>query len=110
MRSDQARFQWSVHEALHYAERAIRYVGDQDIAELSRNSMAVDATVRCIEVIGETAVRAKKASPEIYAQHRELMFDELRDARNAAIQEYERVDPEDLSGRDEPRTPATRHT
>ena len=96
MRTDQAKFQWAVHEALHHAERAFDHIGSMSMQEFSRHPMAIDAVTRCIEVIGEAAGRAKKASAEIYAAHPELLFDDLREARNAAIHEYERVDPESL--------------
>ncbi len=98
MRSDQAKFQWAVHEALHHAERAFDHIGAMSMQEFSRHPMAIDAVTRCIGVIGEAAVRAKKASAQIYAEHPQLeqLFDDLREARNAAIHEYEHVDPESV--------------
>jgi uncharacterized protein with HEPN domain len=96
MRPEQAKFQWAVHEALHYAERALAHIGDMSPDEFAKDLKTFDAVTRCIEVIGEAGVRAKKASLEIYGSHPELMFDNLREARNEAIHEYERVDPKSL--------------
>ena len=43
MRTDQAKFQWAVHEALHHAERAFDHIGSMSMQEFSRHPMAIDA-------------------------------------------------------------------
>ena len=96
MRREQARLQIAIHEALFWGRRAIRHLGDATPLAFSEDEKTVDAVTRCVEVVGEAAVRAIAAHPGIVKSNPELFLREARDARNAAIHEYEKIEADNM--------------
>ncbi|ORE97769.1 HepT-like ribonuclease domain-containing protein [Aurantimonas sp. 22II-16-19i] len=96
MRREQARLQSAIHEALFWGRRALRHLGDATPLAFSEDEKTVDAVTRCVEVVGEAAVRAIAAQPDIVKSNAELFLREARDARNAAIHEYEKIEADNM--------------
>jgi len=70
---------------LESIEQIENYLRDIDYESFSENDMAVNATVRMLEVIGEAT---NNLSEEFKNNHSEIVFRDIIDMRNFLIHEY----------------------
>ncbi|MBU4257136.1 DUF86 domain-containing protein [Patescibacteria group bacterium] len=61
------------------------YLRDVDYKSFSKDDMMVNATVRCLEIIGEAV---NNLSKEFISRHAEIDFRDIIDMRNFLIHEY----------------------
>ena len=71
------------------AERAVRFLGDRDVAALSRDEMATYAIVRALEILGEAA---KRVPPEVRTRFPEVPWRAITATRDKVIHDYISVD------------------
>jgi uncharacterized protein with HEPN domain len=69
-------------------ERATGYVERMDSVAFQETSLAQDAAIRNIEIIGEAASRIQQQAPEFVAAHPELPWGKMRGMRNRMIHNY----------------------
>jgi uncharacterized protein with HEPN domain len=70
-------------------QRAMRYVGNLPSRQaLEEDSLAQDAIVRTIAVVGEAATRIRKIAPEFEALHPEIPWNQMRGIRNKVVHDY----------------------
>jgi uncharacterized protein with HEPN domain len=77
-------------DMLNAMRRAQRYVGELDPASFAANEMAVDATVRTLEIIGEAA---KQVPVEVQERESSVPWCEMARMRDRVIHGYHSVDP-----------------
>ncbi len=85
-RKDPVIFLEDILEAMNKVER---YTKDKDIEEFRSNSMAVDAVLRNLEVIGEAS---NNLSQEFREDHPDIPWKRMIGLRNVVIHEYFGVD------------------
>ncbi|HTA65448.1 MAG TPA: DUF86 domain-containing protein [Xanthomonadaceae bacterium] len=77
-------------EAIARASRYTEQAGSLEAFE--RDGLLQDATVRCIEIIGEAAGKIQKADPAFTAAHPEIPWAQMSAMRNRVIHGYFEVD------------------
>lgn len=82
-------WRFRVEDIIRAIEKTGSYAGGADYEAFTNNTMAVDAVIRNLEVIGEAA---RNIPAEIAARHPEIGWPEMRAIRNILIHEYFGVD------------------
>lgn len=78
----------NVLDMLIWARRAAEYVCRRSEQEFLADTLLQDATIRCVEVIGEAAGRVSDAYRD---SHPEIPWAEIVGMRNRLVHEYARV-------------------
>ena len=74
-----------MRDMLAEAERAVRFVEEQDLTAFTSDDRTVYAVVRCLEIIGEAAKRIPK---QIRSAHRSLPWPLMTGMRDKLIHDY----------------------
>jgi uncharacterized protein with HEPN domain len=80
-----------VGDMVEYAQRAMAYTGHLTYDAFCADSKTVDATIRCLEVIGEAC---RQMDDTFQANRPEIPWHRIRGLRNRVIHEYRDVDLE----------------
>jgi uncharacterized protein with HEPN domain len=78
-----------IHEAI---ERIERYVRNMDETKFSRESMAQDAVIRNLEIIGEACRNIARADPGFADAHPDIPLSVAYEMRNALAHGYFKTD------------------
>ncbi|MFT3790420.1 MAG: DUF86 domain-containing protein [Rudaea sp.] len=76
----------AIARARHYVGRAA------NLEAFERDGLLQDATVRCIEIIGEAATKILKADPAFVTAHPQVPWAQMSAMRNRVIHGYFEVD------------------
>lgn len=79
----------SLLDMLIWARRAAVYASDRSEPEFLADTLVQDATIRCLEVVGEAASRI---SSDCREQHPEIPWSQSIGMRNRLVHEYGHVD------------------
>lgn len=94
MSRDKQRLADYLAHILEAIERIDRYTDGMSEAAFQRNSMAQDAVIRNLEIIGEASNNIEKYYPAFAADHPELPLAFAYQMRNAVAHGYFKVDVE----------------
>ena len=78
-----------VGHMLESIDLIVSYIHDEDRQSIERNSRALDAVVRRLEIIGEAA---RNLPDSFKAQHTNVRWQDLIDFRNVLVHEYFGID------------------
>lgn len=75
-------------------DRALTYTAVFSSSEtFAKDSQALDAVVRTIEILGEAANKISQANPDFITAHPDIPWQAMRTMRNKLIHDYFTVDP-----------------
>jgi uncharacterized protein with HEPN domain len=74
------------------AKDAITFVGEMSEAQFLASPTTHMACAMCLIIIGESATRIEKRSPDFVAAHPDWPWNKIRGLRNLIVHDYERVD------------------
>lgn len=74
-----------IRDILSSIERIIEYTRNLDFEQFRSDTKTFDAVVRNFEIIGEAAAHVPE---EIFADHPEIPWQDMRDMRNVLAHEY----------------------
>jgi len=74
------------------AKDAIAFVGEMSEAQFLSSPTTHMACAMCLIIIGESATRIEKRSPDFVASHPDWPWNKIRGLRNLIVHDYERVD------------------
>ena len=73
---------------LEAADRVLRYTKDMGRKEFSADTMAQDAVIRNVEIIGEAAINLLEVAPDISTRYPLIPFVQIRGMRNRVAHGY----------------------
>lgn len=79
----------SLLDMLLWARRAVGYTSDVSEVAFRDDSLVQDATIRCVQLVGEAAARV---SGETRGAHPEVAWSTIIGIRNRLVHQYGRVD------------------
>lgn len=85
-----------LQDIVDWGARAQRHLHEATESGFLTNLLLQDAVTKCIEAIGEAAICATKADPDILARHPEFDFRAAYAMRNALSHGYYTIKPEIL--------------
>ncbi|MBU4555897.1 MAG: DUF86 domain-containing protein [Actinobacteria bacterium] len=83
----------SLVDIVTYSDRALGYIGGQDLRTFLQDTGAQDKVIRCLEVIGEAAKRIPATERAKYPR---VPWAQMAGMRNRLAHEYDAVDMESV--------------
>ena len=92
--SEKRRIDERLADIVLWGEKLDRYVSEMPLDVFIENEMAVDASMKCIEVLGEASSAILRKAPEFESRYPELALRKASQARNRLSHGYFDVNQE----------------